>query len=352
VTQQQQLGASVKNISDSKMKQQSKSPGNRVQSFDADIMTQNYLRANPQTVGIKQQARQSSRLAQVSLAMSGGSVSQSETDYAIPSLMAGPQASFGPPQRNVLDQTIGDIQTTINGINTGNTNISEKGQSQEVKSYILPKGMEASMSTGLSQGGLANLGSITSSLSSSSLSTLPISRQLGGQGSSLVEGLNLGVFSAEQSKMATAALLDKSVISQGINIKSSLGQGQMKGFAFAAGVPKPVMTDQILRAPNVLAPPVAPTRILPLTPLIPPYLDPKNDWRDRNLKLRKKKSKKTWWQTPANWYEPYYWGGKDQQGAGYVTFSGKEPGKVKKYEKRHFGIGVNDSPFGIKGKWF
>jgi len=352
VGQQQQLGASIKNISDSKMKQQSKSPGNRVQAFDADVMAQNYLRANPQTVGIKQQVNQSSGLARVSLAMSGGSVSQSETDYAIPSLMAGPQSSFGPPQRNALDQAIGDIQTTINGINTGSTNISEKGESQEVKSYILPKGMEASMSTGLSQGGLANLSTITSSLSSSSLSTLPISRQLGGQGSSLVEGLNLGVFSAEKSKIDTAALLKKSVISQGINIKSGLDQGQMKGFAFTTPVARPVVTDQVLIPPNVLAPPVVPTRVLPITPLVPPYLDPQNDWRDRNLKLRKKKSKKTWWQTPANWYEPYYWGGKNQEGAGYVTFTGKEPGKVKKYEKRHFGIGVNDSPFGIKGKWF
>lgn len=352
VEQQQQLGASIKNISDSKMKQQSKSTGNKIQAFDADIMAQNYLRANPQTVGIKQQINQSSRLAKVSLAMSGGSVSQSETDYAIPSLMAGPQASFGPPQRNILDQTIGDIQTTINGINAGNADISKKGESQEVKSYILPKGMKASMSTGLSQGGLANLSTIRSSLSSSFLSTLPISRQLGGQGSSLVEGLNLGVFSAEKTKTDAAALLDKSVISQGINIKFGLDQGQMKGFAFTTPVTRPVVTDQVLIPPNVLAPPVAPTRIIPLTPVVPPYLDPQNDWRDRDLKLRKKKSKKTWWQTPANWYEPYYWGGKNQDGAGYVTFAGKEPGKVKKYEKRHFGIGVNDSPFGIKGNWF
>ena len=162
----------------------------------------------------------------------------------------------------------------------------------------------------------------------------------------------MGIFSAEKSKIDTANLLKESVIPQEIGTAIGLGQGQMKGFAFTTPVTRPVVTDQVLIPPNVLAPPVVPTRIIPLTPVIPPYLDPQNDWRDRNLKLRKKKSKKTWWQTPANWYEPYYWGGKNQEGAGYVTFAGKEPGKVKKYEKRHFGIGVNDSPFGIKGKWF
>ena len=69
-------------------------------------------------------------------------------------------------------------------------------------------------------------------------------------------------------------------------------------------------------------------------------------------KRKKAKKKKTWWQTPENWWQPYYWGGKDQQGAGYVTFTGKEPAKVKKYEKKYFGIGVNDSPFGVRSKWF
>jgi hypothetical protein len=39
-------------------------------------------------------------------------------------------------------------------------------------------------------------------------------------------------------------------------------------------------------------------------------------------------------------------------GAGYVTFTGKEPAKVKKYEKKFFGIGVNDAPFGVRSKWF
>ena len=73
---------------------------------------------------------------------------------------------------------------------------------------------------------------------------------------------------------------------------------------------------------------------------------------NRRSKIKKKKTKKTWWQTPENWYEPYYWGGKNQEGAGYVTFTGREPAKVRKYEKKFFGIGVNDSPFGVRSKWF
>ena len=94
-----------------------------------------------------------------------------------------------------------------------------------------------------------------------------------------------------------------------------------------------------------------PQRVMPVAPAFPLYNpgDPKK--RPRRT-YGKNKKKKTWWQTPENWYEPYYWGGKNQEGQGYVTFTGKEPAKVKKYEKKFFGIGVNDSPFGVRSKWF
>ena len=108
---------------------------------------------------------------------------------------------------------------------------------------------------------------------------------------------------------------------------------------------------QSVLAPSYLTPKPPPQRIAPLVPLFPTY-DPVEAAKQRRSRFKKKKTKKTWWQTPENWYEPYYWGGKDQMGAGYVTFTGKEPGKVKKYEKRFFGIGVNDSPFGVRSKWF
>ena len=96
---------------------------------------------------------------------------------------------------------------------------------------------------------------------------------------------------------------------------------------------------------------ITPTRIFPIAPGIPRGLGPSRIKRPYTPK-GEKRTKKTWWQTPENWWEPYYWGGKNQQGSGYVTFTGQEPGKVKKYEKKHFGIGVGDTPFGIKGKWF
>ena len=110
-----------------------------------------------------------------------------------------------------------------------------------------------------------------------------------------------------------------------------------------------------LRTNPVINKPVLPKpqeqRFVP-TGFIFPLYDPVEAAKQRRSKIKKKKTKKTWWQTPENWYEPYYWGGKDQMGSGYVTFTGKEPAKVRKYEKRFFGIGVNDTPFGVRSKWF
>ena len=110
-----------------------------------------------------------------------------------------------------------------------------------------------------------------------------------------------------------------------------------------------------LRTNPVINKPVLPKpqeqRFVP-TGFIFPLYDPVEAAKQRRSKMKKKKTKKTWWQTPENWYEPYYWGGKNQMGSGYVTFTGKEPTKVRKYEKRFFGIGVNDTPFGVRSKWF
>ena len=56
----------------------------------------------------------------------------------------------------------------------------------------------------------------------------------------------------------------------------------------------------------------------------------------------KKKSGKAYWQTPQNWYEPYYWGGKDQMGSGYTVFKGREPSKVRKYDQKWFGLDLGN----------
>ena len=61
--------------------------------------------------------------------------------------------------------------------------------------------------------------------------------------------------------------------------------------------------------------------------------------QDKAKKRRKKpkrKSKKTIWQTPDNWYDSNYWG-KDGTGAGYVTFKGAEPTRFKD-KKNQFGF--------------
>jgi hypothetical protein len=80
-------------------------------------------------------------------------------------------------------------------------------------------------------------------------------------------------------------------------------------------------------------------QITPTTPLLPPfaYRDFVLEQERARSKKNKDKKKKQWWQTPEWWYQPYYWGGgKNQLGSGYVTFTGKEPARIKKYERRFF----------------
>lgn len=61
------------------------------------------------------------------------------------------------------------------------------------------------------------------------------------------------------------------------------------------------------------------------------------DERARKRKKKpKRKSAKTWWQTPENWYESNYWG-KSGTGSGYVTFKGSEPKRLKD-RKNQFGF--------------
>ena len=79
--------------------------------------------------------------------------------------------------------------------------------------------------------------------------------------------------------------------------------------------------------------------IYPIGFIPPPYLEDPYKKRTKHKKTKGKK-KKTWWRTPGWWYESDYWGGTDNLGAGYVTFKGQEPGKVKRYEKKTFGMGV------------
>lgn len=79
-------------------------------------------------------------------------------------------------------------------------------------------------------------------------------------------------------------------------------------------------------------------RVKPPTVIFPlPFRDILENELEARERAKKKKSKKTYWQTPQWWYQPYYWGGKDQLGSGYTVFTGKEPGKVRKYEKKYFG---------------
>ena len=221
---------------------------------------------------------------------------------------------INPQPKNIIDQTIGDIQNTMAGIVTGTKNIG-KGSNGDVRSY--------EMSQSLNIFGSSSIGEQTKQSQSSSL--------LGG----LQTGERYGYVTIPDF---TAAL---GIVQQE---KSRVKQAIVGATAMV------VPSKSLLVPPPIIPPKVIPARVIP-TALVPfaPYIPGKYN-RPPLQKFKKGKKKKTWWQTPENWYEPYYWGGKDQMGAGYVTFTGKEPGKVKKYEKKFFGIGVNDSPFGIRSK--
>jgi hypothetical protein len=217
-----------------------------------------------------------------------------------------------PQPKNIVDQTIGDIQKTMDGIVTGTQNIGKRPDGA-VRSYEMSQSLNI--------------------FGSSSTVQQP-------QSTSLLGGLQTGErYGYVTIPDFTAAL--GIVQQEKQRVKSAI-------FDSAAMV---VPSKSLLVPPPIIPPRVVPARVIPVLPAFAAYI-PGDRMQQPKRKIKKWKKKKTWWQTPENWYEPYYWGGKDQMGAGYVTFTGKEPGKVKKYEKKFFGIGVNDSPFGVRSKWF
>ena len=363
LSQQLALAASTSKMSAKTLAKESNKLPRSIQAFSPEYITANLAqaqKAEQKTIGFGRQAAINAPLA-TSVA-SSPSLRQ-ETEYAIPSLLPGPQASFGEPPPNMLEQTMGDIQTTIKGINVGNKSISEN-QSTQVKTYELPKGMEASttiksMSTAigdLSTNTKDTFGKILMSPKQLTEMNTNVSTQ---QGQGLLAGMNLDVFkvgaaseSVTQSRSTTDTL---TLLSLGYKAKTAPKMKQASGLAQLSAFkvqdrifPKEIMQQKVkqLKTGKLI-----PQRIFPVIPLI--GRSPPRGRDSRRGYYRKPRIKdKTWWQTPENWYEPYYWGGKNQTGAGYVKFRGKEPGKVKKYEKKHFGIGVNDAPFGIKGSGF
>ena len=360
LSQQLQLVAPTRSMSSSKLARESQKLPRTVQAFAPSYITDNLIRAKKaeqNTIGF---GRQAAVAAPVTSNVATQQPFKQETEYAIPSLLAGPQASFT-PQKNLLEQTMGDIQGTIQGINKGNKVISEN-QATQVKTYELPKGIASSMNIknistaigGLSTNTKDTFGKI---LMAPKLNT-ELSTNVGTQGQGLLAGLNLnlGAISSTAKSQSTRTNTDVlTLLSLGYKSKQTTKQASsqilkqfIKNNYDTRVVPQ---SEQRLVPKQLKQAKIVPQRIFPIAPYITGF-DPIQDAiKRRNMRPRLKK-KKTWWQTPENWYEPYYWGGKNQEGIGYVNFTGKEPGKVKKYEKRHFGIGVNDSPFGIKGKNF
>jgi len=258
----------------------------------------------------------------------------SESEYQIPnlsSLMSQPQP------KNIIDQTIGDLQSTMKGIGVGLEGVSDGKSGIGVKSFTLPSDMQSTIGVGATKSDLSQK-TFVDQIVTEGYNYIQSSKGRSAQGTAQESGIDLVSLSAQLPKLMS-------------KLRTNLGSKQMLATQTATSaklIPKQIHS---LRIDPLKTGKLVPQRIVPLAPFFPPENIHGPSRRRRYFKPSNPQ-KKTWWQTPENWWQPYYWGGKDQTGAGYVTFKGKEPGKVKKYEKKHFGIGVGDEPFGIKGDWF
>ncbi|MDB4342197.1 hypothetical protein N9998_00465 [Nitrosopumilus sp.] len=305
-------------------------PQARVRGMDVGRFRQNIRSDNKQKpVGLKQQAPLASSLATSvgELFKPSETTAQEPEPFEFPSLELKTQVAYAQEPVNIIDQTIGDIQKTLGGIEQGNQGISRGADPITVKSYDVPSSL-----TGV-------IGRMD--MSRSDIQTATSQKQ-----PSLLDGLQIG---QQQQQPLLESLITTPITDQFLGSMQRQKQSELYKGIFDM-IPRGQELRQLAPTTPITPRPI-PQRVMPIVPLFPMY-DPVDAAKKRRSKFRKKKTKKTWWQTPENWYEPYYWGGKDQMGAGYVTFTGKEPGKVKKYEKRFFGIGVNDSPFGVRSKWF
>ena len=318
--------------------QQGSTTGKSVYYDDGTLSMNARLGQTQKPVGITQQAPlQASLGTTIGNLFKPSDTTATESDkpfLELPTFTLNQASAQMTPQKNILEQTVGDIQKTISSVEAGNNRIGE-GADGTVKSYEMAESLNIFGNAGRT---------LTDRSSLQRDNVIP----------DLLSGLNLGQSQPQQARTSTVtlqALSGASILDSVLGQASGQLQKQTNMYKGAFDTfPKPRMDTQSLPIPTITPKPI-PQRVMPIVPLFPTF-DPVEAAKNRRSRMKKKKPKKTWWQTPENWYEPYYWGGKDQQGAGYVVFSGQEPTKVKKYEKKHFGIGVNDSPFNVRSKWF
>jgi hypothetical protein len=228
---------------------------------------------------------------------------------SLDSFTAGPEAGtidFPPrahAQESVLDEAISSVQSTLAGIVKGNTNIATKNLAIDNNMVSLQGMFNPEVVTGMLQKPQTFTSLITSPLMS---------------------------FTQETPT--------KTVLAQPLAFAIARLQGHLQRLDISRVNPAGQRAVPVSRL-HVQGIEPKP-RVLPPFLALPPGFNIGDPSKRNKKRFLKKKTKKTWWQTPENWYEPYYWGGKDQLGAGYITFKGAEPAKVKRYEKKFFGIGV------------
>jgi hypothetical protein len=256
-----------------------------------------------------------------------------------PSFMGGIQSMFMGselPQAHAEENRLTSISNTVtssfDGITKGGINIAINHQ-QKVKMSNSPSGgilgvnqnlipqqsMKDSVSTGSATipGFAMVLPTLSSTITGASSQIIPQTQEA------------VSLLSQTGISTTTASIYNQilsSKLREGSMLRSDLVQNPRV---------MPASFQRIMSAP--LTPRVLPGP-LPIIPL-GVYGQPQPR---RQQKRYKKKSGKAYWQTPQNWYEPYYWGGKDQMGSGYTVFKGKEPAKVKKYDQKWFGMDLGN----------
>ena len=216
-----------------------------------------------------------------------------------PTAYAEEQDVVAKPEQGTINITQTPIQTPTQSRNQKDASVTEQSVFQGLKD-IQNMGERTSV-TGL--GALVSLGTVATTV------TKP------------AEAFGQRLLPIQDTILDTTQNTDRLIRSQSIDFPTRLTPSEQRLFP----------ADQVFPRVSYM-----PRRIFPPIIGFPPIGYERAQERRRQRRGKSKK-KKQWWQTPEWWYQPYYWGGKDQMGAGYTTFTGREPSKVKRYEKQFFG---------------
>ena len=250
------------------------------------------------------------------------------------SMLTGSESPF--PQAFAEENRLTSISNTVtssfDGITKGGLSIAVNNQ-QEVKMSNSPSGGILGVNQNLipQQSMTDSISTGTTSIPGFAMALPTLSSTITGASSNIIPRTQEAVSLLSQTGISTTTTsmynqILSAKLREGSMLRTDLGQNpRILPTSFQRVISAP-MTPRVLPGP------------LPVIPL-GMYGKPRPR---RQQKRYKKKTGKAYWQTPQNWYEPYYWGGKDQMGSGYTVFKGREPAKVRKYDQKWFGMDLGN----------